>query len=327
MDRELLRSVGKRLRRPLYRHTRGTRPDLFIHSTQRSGSTLLFDMVASQDRMKAVGEPLQERKIRAVRRYLSTPASRYAWLDEGDLAGLDAYLSALLDGRFIEGFERSYDPRNPRHHYLTDRSVTKILRASQLYSWLRGRFAGEHLFLARHPIAVALSRARNGWAAPVEAFVAADAWYARRSADQRAIVDASREMALEFRHVVVWCLEHVGLSWDESFLAYEHLVTRPDRHASAIADRFQIEDRVAFAEALGRPSRSSRYSRAETRQAIELGDRSPLVTGWRTRAEDELVAFTARCLETFEIGWYRADEVMPVVRSDRRGERLPGSGS
>ncbi|MCF7914762.1 MAG: hypothetical protein K9L66_06335, partial [Spirochaetaceae bacterium] len=56
------KTFGKRILSHAYSHRQGELPDVFIFSTQRSGSTLLFDMVASQPGFKAVGEPFQERK-------------------------------------------------------------------------------------------------------------------------------------------------------------------------------------------------------------------------------------------------------------------------
>ena len=109
----------KRIASSLYTHRQSDLPDIFIHSTQRSGSTLLFDAIASQKGMKAVGEPLQERKHPVASHYIQSPRSRYFDLDPPLAAELRSYLGDLLGGGYVGGFERSYDIRNPRHHFVT----------------------------------------------------------------------------------------------------------------------------------------------------------------------------------------------------------------
>ncbi len=334
MNRLPIKSLGKRLLSPLYRHTSGTRPDIFIFSTQRSGSTLLFDMTASQRGMKAVGEPLQERKQPVTAQYLPHLYSRYVQLDTAMENGLRRYMQDLLAGRFTGGFERSYDLFNPRHHFRTSRNVVKILRANHLLPWFIETFPGRYVFLVRHPIPTALSRARNGWNAPIDSFIRQNQWFEKLSKEQRQFVtdvESGRvAAAIIRRHILVWCLEHVGMEAllgsgpgghsgpsDHSgtaplFLPYETLITAPENVINTLVNTLEIEDAVAFAEALQRPSRSSRYSEQDTHEAIHEGHRQSLVEAWSQRVDTSLVAFVGDALSVFGIPWYRADNPYPV---------------
>lgn len=323
-----IRILSKRLLFPLYRHHPGEKPDIFIFSTQRSGSTLLFDMIASQPRMKAVGEPFQERKQPVTARYLPQLYSRYVQLDTAMEAGIERYLRDLLDGRFVGGFERSYDRRNPRHHYQTDRNVVKILRANQLIPWFYRTFPGRYIFLLRHPIPVALSRARNGWSAPIDAYIEQSRWFGSLRDEQQRFVGDARTGTLAEQHLAVWCLEHVGLqkarnsgrangeapAFDEIVrtIHYEEFVLHPDRFIDTLIDELEIADPRRFREAVDRPSLSSRYSETQTHAAITAGDRESLVTGWVQKVDAGFLSIAREAIQIFDIPWYSADSPYPV---------------
>ncbi len=353
-----LKTLGKRLLSLLYTHRQGNLPDIFIFSTQRSGSTLLFDMVASQPGFKAVGEPLQERKRDAIRQYLPYQCSRYAGFDTADFSergggeagkapegahemarGMETYLRDLLAGKFVCGFERTYDLRNPRHHFRSERNAVKILRATHLLPWFAERFAGEFLLLVRHPVPTALSRTRNGWEAPLDSFIAQRRWFESLSDAQREFVHSAEEESLFRRHIVVWCLEHSGVlpsprgtigEWSIGkspakpealrtignrvlFLHYEDLVAQPYEILPYVAECWQLPEPDRFVERFTTPSRSSKYSAADTKTAIGRGDAQELLSKWKSRVSAEDLEFTGRALELFEIQNYRADEVMPLT--------------
>lgn len=321
MDTLPLKTFGKRLLHPFYHHSQGNKPDIFIFSSQRSGSTLLFDMIASQTGMKAVGEPFQERKQDVIARYLPHVYSRYVELDHAMAAGLNAYMTDLLEGRFVGGFERSYDLTNTRHHRVTNRNAVKILRANHLIPWFHDRFPGKHVLLLRHPIPVSRSRERNGWDPPVESFMAQGEWFGNLTSDQRDFVRRYQSGEAIQRHLLVWCLEHTGLDQllhelqaDRSgvlSLPYERLIANPQEVLHRLATFLEIQDIEGFMLAFQRPSRSSRYSEQQTTEAIRHGDRSGLIEGWLKTVHPSIVSFAHDALEVFEIPWYRADDPYP----------------
>lgn len=319
--------LGKRLLSPFYRHSPGDRPDIFIFSTQRSGSTLLFDMTASQSGMKAVGEPLQERKQPITRRYLPNLYSRYVQMDTAMEAGMARYFDDLLAGRFVGGFERSYDRRNPRHHYITDRNVVKILRANHLLPWFIERFPGRYVFLVRHPIPVALSRARNGWIAPLKAFSEQRNWYSRLTAEQRDFVATCRDAGTVVQHLAVWFLEHVGMPEviesivssapvvpPLTILFYEEMLLQPEATLNTLVDTLAIDDVDAFRRSLHRPSRSSRYSESATHTAIHDGDTRKLIERWQSTVDTQIIRLTGEALRVFGIPWYEPESPYPITR-------------
>ena len=245
--------------------------------------------------------------------------------------GMEAYLRDLLDGRFVEGYERTYDPRNPRHHFCSRRNAVKLLRATQLLPWFTARFPGEYLLLVRHPVPTALSRARNGWAAPLEDFIAQEKWFEGLSARQRDFVrtlarnQEESEQLLFRRHLVTWCLEHAGVLTANAapLLHYEHLITQPDAVLPVLAKRWQVPDRQAFLERFYRPSRSAKYSREETKSAIGAGDRREMLEGWKSRVGEDEIAYAEKALSLFGITSYRARETMPTGQAAGSGLSTP----
>ncbi|MCF7914827.1 MAG: sulfotransferase, partial [Spirochaetaceae bacterium] len=308
-------------------HRQGELPDVFIFSTQRSGSTLLFDMVASQPGFKAVGEPFQERKQAAMAKYLPRQFSRFTELADPELLdGIERYISDLLSGRFVGGFERTYNWRNPRHHFHTVRNAVKVLRATHLLPWFTAKFSGRYILLVRHPVPTALSRTRNGWAAPLESFVQQRSWFSKLSSVQQKLVNSSSGESLFRRHIMVWCLEHTGLlAADDAFFAslsrevpllhYETLVTEPDRILPMLAGQWEIPLPQEFYARFSVPSRSSGYSADATKNAIGEGNKGNLLARWTGQLSKEDAAFTQQALDAFTIPHYRADTVMPLFRN------------
>lgn len=312
------RETIKRVLSILYVH-RQVDQDIFIHSTQRSGSTMLFDAMAGQPRMKAVGEPFQERKRAVVGRYISAPRSRYGTADADTWSGMVRYLDDLGSGGFVGGFERTYNPTSVRHHFCTARNVYKILRALPLVVDLRTAFpAARHLVLVRHPIPTVTSRVRNGWHAPVEDYLDDLSFMARaNNAQRRLIADLAAGDAFS-RHLAVWVLEHSFLTEKRDLLegagvpivAFEHIVA--DRMAAATwLAEYTALNAVALAHHLGRPSRSTRHSTLQTGAAIEAGYTDQLLDGWVARADHGQLALCQAALAEFRFGGYRADDPRP----------------
>ena len=137
-------------------HRPDGRPNVFLFSTPRSGSTWLMELIWTQPGFKYCNQAL----------YLDNPVVRkHLGISEWDeLYSVDAteklrsYLQRLCDGRL--GFT---NPNPVRRYYrpITHRIVFKEIHASaDRINWVRDTFNARVVYLIRHPIAVAISSER-----------------------------------------------------------------------------------------------------------------------------------------------------------------------
>lgn len=314
------RALLKRIMSVAYTHQPSDLPDVFIHSTQRSGSTLLFDAIASRKGMKAVGEPLQERKRHAISRYIQEPRSRYFSLDSTVHERLHAYLDDLLSGSFVGGFERSYSIRNPRHHFFTNRNAVKILRTFACSDRIAEMYPGaKHIALVRHPVPTVLSRLRNGWSAPIEEFLIDPGLIEILTREQhRLLLRLARSKPLD-RHVAVWLVEHFGVrrkvrtlqELHVPIVALEHIVVDPPAAAEWLSQTLHINDRQGIEHRLGLPSRSTRHSTKETTQALSEGKASETLSRWTELVDAGTKESVAAGLSLFDIDFYDVNVTEP----------------
>lgn len=315
-----VRVLSKQIASLFYEHESSSTRDLFIHSTQRSGSTLLFDLFAGQPRSKAVGEPFQERKHPTVGRFVSEVRSRYVRFSGETGSEVKRYFDALLSGDFVDGFERSYNPRSVRHHRRTDHNVVKILRALPCTAWFQKTYPeADHLILLRHPVPTVNSRSRNGWYAPVSDFINDHIWYGQLSAEQKRLISQLYHGDLWDQHLAVWICEHQFIEEGRreigdlggTILAFEHLVRRKEEAAAWLAEWLSLPDENAARRQLSVPSRSSRHSTPLALSAIKENQTSTILGGWQDSLDPERRAKVQVALETFGLSMYSADDPLP----------------
>mgnify|MGYP006275474865 FL=1 len=282
---------------------------------------MVYDAIAGQPEAKAVGEPFQERKQAVVRRFVSSPRSRYADFDSDLGEEVRAYLDALLSGQFVGGYERSYNPWSGRHHRVTSFNVVKILRTLPCTDWYRRQYPNaRHILLIRHPVPTALSRARNGWHAPSEDFASDPRWLETLDSRQKQLFCRLSSGDLFQRHLAVWIGEHWFLQHENSELrshgvnlvGFEHLVQDRDSAGAWLVAVTDANDPDGLRRRLGAPSRSSRYSTATSVEAMVGGNTETLVSGWMSTVDSQQIAIAGELLETFGFTGYRAQHSEPA---------------
>jgi len=321
----LIHSLKGRL---LNHHRPGDRPDVFLFSTARSGSTFLMEVLAEQRGMKVVNEPLQL-NYPHVRRSLG-------WETWGEAA-----TAPDRRERFKAHFTRIRENRIPLLNQppyrrggklFTNRITFKILHGGEdLVDWFEDELGAAVLVLTRHPIPTALSHHVHP-RAPY--FLRQPELAGRMSAVQRLLLQGALDDADHFRiGIASWCVQNMFFtsgrarpSWTR--VSYEDLTLFPQTTVDRLAARLDL-DPVANAEALARrPSGSTRFSRSDAKDFFAQGaaaDRSFLVERWLKKASPEEIDFTARALDVFEIDFYRADDPYPAHVGDaRQTERAGG---
>ncbi len=312
---EVRRRAGELVRSWSAVHRPDGRPDIFVFTTPRSGSTWLMELLSDQPGFKAVSEPFDLRNP-SVRRRLGLV----------DWVSLYNHDSEPRVRRYIEGFRtgtlRFLNPR-PRlwpPRPVTHRIVFKILHFGEdRISWFRDTFGGRVVLLLRHPIAVSLSR---DVLPRLQAFLESD--YRRHfSAQQLAF---ARQLAasgnkLE-RGVLDWCLQNaVPLRQAEPdwiVISYEQLVLEPRPVLERLAAKLDLPDPERLFRSLRVPSRTVNKSDRLTAQVLDQPDSaersSYLIEKWRRHVGPEVELRVMEILKRFDVDVYAAGHALPTGR-------------
>jgi len=311
----MIKAIKRTVKAASNLHRPDGRPNVFLYSTPRSGSTWLMELIWSQPGFKTCNQPL----------YLENPVVRkHLGIDDwSDLYSLDAtpklqsYLSRLCDGRL--GFT---NPNPFRGYYrpITHRIVFKEIHASgDRINWVRDTFNARVVYLIRHPIAVTISTER--WPT-LPALLRSD--YRRHfSPEQLAHAEHICAHGTELeRGVLAWCLHNavpLRVATDDwAVVAYEQLVLDPLPVIRELADKLDLPNPERMMDRLGVPSVNVRVkSTEETRRLLNDGDadkRPYLVEKWRKKVDERQEARAMAILDAFGLDVYRAGDVLPARR-------------
>ena len=300
------------------RHHPGARPNVFVVTTPRSGSTWLMELIWSQPGFKCCDEPLNLRHP-AVRRATGIDS----WLEMDSDAGaakLDRYFRAICSGRLHSADTLPF--RSKYYRFRTDRIVFKLLhggegRIRELASDCNARV----VLLLRHPIAVSLSRETFP---RLQAFRSGE-MAARFSAEQLALAD--RVIASGNRldqGVLTWCFQNAlalqGLEPDWTVISYEQLVLDPEPVVARLVERLELTDQALILsrlrEAAGNKGKSDETTRRLLAQQAsgEFGKRKALVEKWRARVNPPQEAAAMSLLPAFGLDAYRSGSLLPADR-------------
>lgn len=306
---DLLKALGNR-------HRPGPRPNVFVLTTPRSGSTWLMELIWSQPGFKCCDEPLNLRHP-AVRRATGI-ASWDEILSETGAAKIERYFRDICSGKVHSADALPW--RSKYYRYRTDRIVFKLLHGAEgTLPELASQCNAKVVILLRHPIAVSLSRQ----ALPrLASFMTGEA-SANFSAEQ--IERAERVIAcgseLE-KGVLAWCfqnalaLQRVQPEW--TVVTYEQLVLDPEPVVTRLVERLELTDQALILSRLTQAAGNQGKSDAQTRNLLaeqargRLARSQALVEKWRSRVtlDQEIAAMSL--LPTFGLDAYRARRLLPT---------------
>lgn len=308
----LRRRLGELLRDNCSVHRRAGKPDVFVLSTPRSGSTWLLETIAAEKGMRSCNEPFNLRKPAVVRRLGID--SWEALAADSALPAIERYLRAISGGRPGFGFK---NPRPFEHGYnlVSRRVVFKLLFACEdRLAWLKERFDAQIVVLVRHPIPVSLSRQelprlRALLASPVAELL---------TGAQRSFAEAIIASGTPLEQAQVdWCLQNLPLirsrALADVFLTYEQMVLEPELIVEHLIDRLQLASADAVRASVSRLSGSVSKSSAQSRRLLEGRDRDrfSLISKWRDQLDAEREQSLMRVLEVFELDVYAPGRVEP----------------
>lgn len=308
---DLLKSVANR-------HRPGPRPNVFVMTSPRSGSTWLMELIWSQPGFKCCDEPLNLRHP-TVRR--ATGISSWQEMDSDIGADkIQRYIQSICSGRRHSADSLPF--RSKYYRFRTDRIVFKLLHGGEgLIGKLAADCNGRVVVLLRHPIAVSLSRESFP---RLQAFRAGDA-AARFSAAQLQLADRviTTGSHLE-KGVLAWCFQNAialqGLQPDWTVVSYEQLVLDPEPVVARLVERLELTDQALIlsrlTEAAGNRGKSDEATQhLLDEQASGHGHpRRALVEKWRTRVTREQEVAAMSLLPAFGLDAYRPGRLLPDAR-------------
>jgi len=299
-------------------HRPGPRPNVFLVTTPRSGSTWLMELIWSQPGFKCCDEPLNLRRP-SVRRATGI-ASWHEMESDVGAARIERYFRDICNGR-----QHSADAlplRGKYHRFHTDRIVFKLLHgAERMLRSLASDCNARVVVLLRHPIAVSLSREEFP---RLEAF-RGSAVAARFNTEQLELADKvmARGSTLE-KGVLAWCFQNAlvlqGLQPDWSVVTYEQLVLDPEPVVAHLVERLELTDKALILSHLNEAAGNKRKSDHETQQLLadqrsgRLVRKQALVEKWRAMVTPEQEMAAMSLLAAFNLDAYSAGRLLPAAR-------------
>lgn len=309
------------------------RPILLI-STRRSGSTLLLEMLHTQDGMTYSDQPLDSYHYspahdKLPQAYLSqfmhpTPAQEQQ---------LTHFFRALFAGQRQRNAPWNWF--HPHHRWVVNRLVVKELNSHGLIDWFATHFAVDIIFLVRHPISNALSLVQRQWGHLAEAFLQNDAFCAAHltSAQKNACLHVLAHGTALQKYALEWGLANLyplTVCQDRPWLTltYEELLMRPQAIVNLLAERFTLPAPERMLQQLRQPSKNA----IGASKAL-IGQHQPyhLLARWTEQVTPtEADAIMELLTEVLGISAYRADSPFPTaalchfgVLENRMKEEMP----
>lgn len=290
-----------------------------IFSTARSGSTWVKEVIASQQNIKFVSEPLLMDSL--TKRQLGAVPSWQLTVPGGERERiLRDYFQRQFDGRCGYG-SPAFKSEFFRKRY--DRVVLKLLRCQDMMNWCADTFGVKVVYLLRHPLPVALSRKEYK---RLPLFLESTEFRDRFLSDaQHAFAIEVAKSGTELEHKVLdWCLQNLAplKHLDSSrwlTIHYEDIVMEPERQLEQLTSYLNLDDAGAAAARINQASSTTYKSDLETQQVLsEEADvskrRAFLVNKWLSRVNEFERKRVQAILYQFGINVYRADTAIPVQR-------------
>jgi len=303
------------LRRFSSYHVPGAKPDIFLISTPRSGSTWLLEAIAADSGVRPCNEPLNLRKnIIAEKLGVSDWSSL---LDPDCLPVLERYIDALRRGGGSYAF-KTPRPFQKGYDLITNRVVFKILFGFEnRISWLKQRYQAKVVCLVRHPIPVSNSReVLPRLQSLLEAGEVLGLTPAQRN-DAQNIFWRGDDME---RAQLDWTLQNLPLQSAvddvDLFITYEQLVLQPQVVIQSLAETLDLasEERVkaSFEELSGSVSKSSDDSLAMLQR--RQSNKALLLCKWRKKIDANREAALMQIPQKLGIDLYQAGQILPSPR-------------
>lgn len=299
-------------------HVHGNKPDIFIISTARSGSTLLMELLYNQRGVKIYDEPLNI-NYPAVRRELQCNTWEEATLIPDRKIVYRRYFNRLRKNRIPELNIPIYRKFS---RFVTSRNVFKVIHgAEDIIHWLQEEFNAQVLILVRHPIPTALSHKQFQRLPFLFQHPEFKTQFTREQ------IEHAEQIIQEGSHfekaIVNWCIQNRpflvnGLDNSWCTVSYEDLTMFPEETFRYMQKKLQLESIKDIDKIIRQPSGSTVQSDKETKSFFEetdnSSDRKFLINKWRRRISSDNEKKIFETLELFDIDFYEYGNDFPAEK-------------
>lgn len=319
-DRMRVKNSIKSSLKLFHKHQK-TRPDVYIFTLPRTGSTLLAEILNTDRSYKTVSEPfaLNHDNQEILRKYIDIDSQVERYVDVNDTTwnGILNYLSDLSGGLTWNSYYWS-DLLTKNHRLKTHGSVFKIHKLTYNFDDVMHHFKGDiALYLLRHPVSHSFSRMRKGWDVYLDLY--AESGKIEKVLPQKAVLKIqdikSNGSDLEC-FVVSWCLENYWffhlynanlLPLNVIPVRYEDLILYPEKTIKAICDKTGLRFSKDMLSLLKTPSSGIVHSTQETKDQIVSGNKNYLLNRWKSDVDESTANSIKDILACFEITHYSLD--------------------
>jgi len=289
-------------------HISGSKKDILILSSPRSGSTWLMESITTQDGMKSINEPLSKNVLDFNKFLKMTTRNRYINLTAKEE---NIFREYFRNDKKISHFgpNRFWDKG---YKFISNRRVIKIINANPLIEWFVDNLDMQVIYLVRHPISQSLSCIDRGHRAFVEEFID-DEKYKREMLNEELLDFVKRVLAegskLE-KFVLEWCLDNMvplnslKKNHEWIFITYEDMVLNTRKVFDFLSEKLGLECKERLYDSIKKPSKVTDSSSKETINRIIQGDKNYLVNKWKERVDDEKEKQLFRIIDRFGIDIY-----------------------
>lgn len=308
-----LREGLRRVLTSLSIHKQGSKDDIIVFACRRSGSTWLMELLGAAPAMRFVNEPfipglvlktglptgLENAFAPDLRKVVDVPADAEA-----------LYRNHLMNYRSTR-VRGPYSLTSPQYHFVSDRRVIKVVHATGIADWITAQpLPLRPVFLARHPIATALSMARSNIQLRAPANLKHPGFRNRHLGDELAsfaweILESGSGVE---RFVLEWCLDNVVPYRDMqehperwSSITYEELMLNPEASLHRLGSELDINVTHRMTELARIPSASTSIQR---RNSIATSDVPDWLGRWRDRTDEAFEERAFQIIDRFGIGLY-----------------------
>ncbi len=254
---------------------------VLLAGSARSGTTWLAAIINYQANFRYIFEPFNPDEVRLCQHF----AERQHLLASSAAVEFKLPLARIMSGRFRNPWTDFYNTNSDN-----SRRLIKTVRANFMLPYLGRHFAEIPLvFLLRHPFAVAHSRMKLAWPAPLEALWEQESL---RTTYLQPYDDLLKTISTEFeRQVLFWCLENkfalsaLATHPRHKIIFYENFVTEPRTHIKALFKFLDLEYLTSVEKKLAHPSQS-----VQTRKPSERKNT------WENQVSEEAIAQGLRLL-------------------------------
>lgn len=312
-----IKNLVKSILSKLHTHKK-TKPDIYIFTLPRAGSTLLAEILNTDRTCKLASESLalNNDNKEILKNYFQKDflAERYTDLSILESEKMFNYYSDLSEGKTWNSYYWS-DLFNPTHKFKTSRTIFKTHKITYHYDFFMNHFKDEFgIYLLRNPISHSLSRINLNWDSYIDLYATSNRISnLLTNKAKKKIEQVVENSSILEKFVTSWCLENYiflhqyknnNLPTNVTLLRYEELLINSELTIKNLCSKISLDYHPNMLKCIDLPSSGIVHSTSETKTQIESGNKNYLINRWKDKVDPEMREKIKDILKSFDISLY-----------------------